>query len=90
MQRREFVEWIADELEKCLQRNDDKPAWEEQNTSTLWRKCFEEWTELACEVKTGEQPGRVADECVDVIAAVGMLMYRFSENAPKWKRGRAA
>lgn len=89
MQRRPFVEWIADELEMCLQRNDTKPAWEDQSHDELNAKINEELGEFLDEVGLEDAKG-VNSEGIDLIAVVAMMMAKYNDNLPEWKRGRLA
>lgn len=89
MQRRPFVEWIADELEKCLQRNDDKPAWEKQSVFEVGVKMLEEYSEFM-EAIFADDEEAIQIEGFDLIASVAMVMAKHGFGNPEWVRGREA
>ena len=89
MQRRPFVEAIADGLEGTLVRNDTKPDWESQRLSEVGMKFLEEQREFLEAVFMADAEA-IQREGLDLIASIGMMMAKFGFGDPSWKRGRAA
>lgn len=88
MQRRPFVEAIADGLEGTLIRNDTKSAWEEQRLSDVGMKFLEEQREFLEAVFMADAEA-IRREGLDLIASIAMLMTKVGFGDPTWKRGRA-
>lgn len=89
---REFTRWVADNLESCLERNDErgKPAWETEDVSELLRHLDEEIVELRDEIDHPTQdPNRIREEATDVAATAMMIAARLDPDEPgSWTRGR--
>lgn len=88
MQRRPFVEAIADGLEGCLVRNDTKPAWEKQSVFEVGVKMLEEYSEFM-EAVFADDEEAIQREGFDLIASVAMVMAKHGFGNPEWMRGRA-
>lgn len=89
MQRRPFVEAIADGLEGCLVRNDTKPAWEKQSVFEVGVKMLEEYSEFM-EAIFADDEEAIQREGFDLIASVAMVMAKHGFGNPEWVRGREA
>lgn len=89
MQRRPFVELVADGLEGCLVRNDTKPAWEKQSKFEVGVKMLEEYSEFV-EAILADDEEAIQREGFDLIASVAMVMAKHGFGNPEWVRGREA
>ena len=98
---RPFTKWIAEHLEKCLEKNDrrGKGPWETADVSALFCKLNEELREvddavcnggraLVCEEnRTPEAMSHLQDELFDVVATAGMIAARMDDNVSRFRRG---
>lgn len=87
MQRRPFVEAVADGLEGCLVRNDTKPAWENQSKFEVGVKMLEEWREFM-EAIFADDHEAICREGFDFMATIGMYMTKCGFGNQAWIRGR--
>lgn len=89
MQRRPFVEAVADGLEGCLVRNDTKPAWENQSKFEVGVKMLEEWREFMVAIFADDHEA-ICREGFDFMATISMYMTKCGFGGRNWQRGRDA